>query len=119
MPCLSQDEMVAEKMAATIGRNKPRDHYDIYQMIKRNIPINLSLVKQKCKQSGDKFSITKMFNHAQKLHKRWREDLEPLLIEEVTFKEIMQTLAKHFGLKEEKEKIRKSKFNKKRELREY
>jgi len=106
MPCLSQDEMIAEKMAATIGRNKPRDHYDLYQIIKRKIPINLRLVEQKCKQSGDEYSIIKMFNQAQKLHKRWREDLEPLIIEDVTFKEIMQTLAKHFKLKNEKEKTK-------------
>jgi predicted nucleotidyltransferase component of viral defense system len=102
--CLSQDEMVAEKMAATIGRNKPRDHYDLYQIIKRNIPINLKIVEQKCQQSGNEFNIIKMFNNAQKLHKRWKEDLEPLLVEDITFKEIMSTLSKHFKLKDEKEK---------------
>ncbi|MFH1174369.1 MAG: nucleotidyl transferase AbiEii/AbiGii toxin family protein [archaeon] len=101
--CLSKEEIIAEKMAATIGRNKPRDHYDLYQIIKRKIPINLKLVEQKCKQSGDEFSIIKMFNQAQKLHKRWKEDLEPLIIEDVTFQEVMQTLAKHFKLIEAKD----------------
>jgi len=104
--CLSKDEMIAEKMAAAIGRNKPRDHYDLYQIIKRKIPINLELVKQKCEHSGDEFNIIKMFNNAQKLHNRWKEDLEPLIIEEITFKEIMQTLTKYFNLKEEKEKLK-------------
>lgn len=107
MPCLSKEEMIAEKIAATIGRNKPRDHYDLYQILKRDIPINLKLVEKKCKQSGDEFSIIRMFNNAQKLHKRWKEDLEPLLIEEVTFKEVMKTLTKHFQLKYEKEKTNK------------
>lgn len=104
MTCISTDEMIAEKMAATIGRNKPRDHYDLYQIIRRNIPIDLELVKQKCIQSGDEFNIIKMFNNAQKLHKRWKEDLEPLLAGDVTFKEIMSMLSKHFNLNDEKEK---------------
>lgn len=30
---LSKDEMIAEKVAAAIGRNKPRDHYDIYMIM--------------------------------------------------------------------------------------
>lgn len=52
-PCLNREEMVAEKIAAAIGRNKPRDHYDIYQLIKHNVSFNMSLVKKKCEESGD------------------------------------------------------------------
>lgn len=38
-------------------------------------------------------------------NKRWNDDMIPLLVEEVTFEEVMQTIAKHFKLKEEKSKI--------------
>lgn len=102
-PTLSPEEMVAEKVAAAIGRNKPRDHYDIYQLIKRGIPINLDLVRQKCEQSDHEFSILKMFNRAKKLKNRWDEDMNPLLAEPITFQEVMRTLAKHFDLKGAKE----------------
>jgi len=105
-PCLSREEMVAEKVAAAIGRNKPRDHYDIYQIIKHKISINMSLVKKKCEQSKHDPSILKMFNKAKKLHYRWNEDMLPLLVEEVSFQEVMQTLAKHFNLELEKEKLK-------------
>lgn len=101
---ISKEEMIAEKVAATIGRNKPRDHYDVYQIIKKGIPINIGLVKKKCRDSGDEFNVIKMFNNANKLHKRWHEDLAPLLVEETTFKQVMTVLARHFRLKEEKEK---------------
>jgi predicted nucleotidyltransferase component of viral defense system len=107
--CLNKTEMIAEKVAAAIGRNKPRDHYDIYKIIKHKLPIDMSLVKKKCKQSGDDPSILKMFNNAKKLHKRWNEDMIPLIVEEVTFQEVMQTLAKHFKLKETKDTIKKEK----------
>ena len=100
---LSKEEMIAEKIAAAIGRNKPRDHYDIYRIIKEGIPINMKLVKQKCIKSGTEFSIIKMFNRAKKLKNRWNDDMIPLIKEEVPFVEVMQTLAKYFNLKKEKE----------------
>ena len=108
---VSKEEMIAEKVAATIGRNKPRDHYDVYQIIKKEIPINIELVKKKCHESGDEFSIIKMFNNANKLHRRWHEDLAPLLVEEISFEQVMTALAKHFNLKHAKDEL-KDKRNK-------
>lgn len=105
-PTLAQEEMIAEKVVAAMNRNKPRDHYDIYMILKHKIPINLELVKRKCKETDTAFDITKMFNRGQKLHKRWNEDMLPLLAEEVSFQEVMGTIARYFKLKEEKEKKR-------------
>ena len=104
---LAKDEMIAEKIAAAIGRNKPRDHYDIYRMVNKGIPINIKLARKKCSQSNVEFSIIKMFSNAKKLKRRWDEDLLPLLAEEVSFETVMKTLAQHFKLKEEKEKSKK------------
>lgn len=101
---LAKEEMVAEKVAAAIGRNQPRDHYDIYTIIKQKIPIDMEIVKKKCEQSDIEFDIIKMFNKANKLKNKWDGDLLPLLAKEVSFTEVMTTLAKHFKLKEEKSK---------------
>ncbi len=108
---LAKEEMVAEKVAAAICRNKPRDHFDIYKLIKAKIPINLDLVKKKCTSSGTEFSITKMFNKAKALKNRWDRDMAALLSEPVSFQEVIQFLAKYFKLKEEKEKKQKSQKN--------
>ena len=101
---LSKEEMIAEKVAASIGRNRPRDHYDIYKIINAKIPINMEMVKTKCQDSNVEFNIIKMFNNAKKLKRRWNEDLIPLLDEEVSFQKVMKTLAGHFKLKEKKDK---------------
>jgi len=106
--CLSKKEMIAEKIAAAIGRNKPRDHYDIYQIIKKKLPIDMRVVNKKCKQSGNDPSIINMFKRAKKLYKRWNEDMVPLISEKVSFEEVMKVLANYFDLKEEKEKLMKS-----------
>ena len=82
----------------------------MYQIIKRKMPIDLSLVKKKCESSGDTFDITKMFNNAKKLKNRWDQDLAPLVKEKITFQEVMQALSKYFKLKELKQ-IKSEKFD--------
>ena len=96
-------ELIAEKMRATISRNKPRDHLDLYYIIKAGLPMDMKLVELKCKDADVPYDIEKMFNKAKTLHKRWFDDIEPLLVEQITFEEVMTTLAKHFKLKDVKE----------------
>ena len=76
-------------------------------IIKRDIPINMELVKEKCHESEDDFSIIKMFNKAKMLKNRWDKDMVSLIAEPISFQEVIKFLSKHFKLKEEKEKIKK------------
>ncbi len=103
---LSREEIIAEKMAATIGRNRPRDHYDLYMIIKSGFTININLVKEKCKESKVEFNIIKMFKNGKILKNRWDKDLIPLIAEEVSFQDVMKTLSNYFKLKEEKIKLK-------------
>lgn len=106
---LAKEELIAEKLRATIARNKPRDHFDVYQIIRADIPINLELVKKKCADSGDEFSIIKMFNKAKTLKNRWDKDMTSLIAEPTSFQEVMKFLAKNFKLKDEKDKLKRDK----------
>ncbi len=106
---LAREELIAEKLAASVGRNKPRDHYDVYQIIHANLPINLELAEKKCLASGDEFSIIKMFNKAKTLKNRWDKDMVSLIAKPISFQEVIKFLANHFKLKEEKERINKDK----------
>lgn len=104
---LALKELVAEKVAAAIGRNQPRDHFDIYQIIRHKLPIDMKLVRKKCEASGHEFSVIRMFNRAKKLKNRWDADLLPLVRKEVHFQTVMKTLAKHFRLADEKEQLKR------------
>ncbi len=103
----AQKEMIAGKVMAAIGRNKPRDHYDLYEIIKAKLPIDLGLVKKKSELAHTEYNIIKMFNKAKTLKNRWDSDMDPLIAERITFQEVMQTLAKYFKLKEIKEEKQK------------
>jgi predicted nucleotidyltransferase component of viral defense system len=103
---LAEDELIAEKLRATMQRNKPRDHFDVYQILKSGRKINIPLTKKKCISAGIEFSIPKMFNKANTLKNRWDSDLVPLLAEETAFTTIIRYLATHFNLKEEKKKAK-------------
>src|SRR3989344_2336694 len=72
---IAKEEMICEKVAATIGRNKPRDHYDVYMLLKKGVVIYMEMVKNKCHQSEDELSIIKMFNKAKMLKNRWDKDM--------------------------------------------
>ena len=109
MNTLSKKEIIAEKVAAAITRNKPRDHFDIYEIIQANEAIDLTLVKKKCGQSRRQFDITRMFSNANKLKNRWDHDLAQLLAREISFQQVMKSLANHFKLKQEKAKKKKIK----------
>jgi len=102
---INKEEIIADKVAATIGRNKPRDHLDIYNIIRAKIPINMKLAKKKCEGAGDEFSLIKMFNKAKTLKNRWDKDMASLITEPIKFKKVIQYLAKYFNLKEEKVRL--------------
>lgn len=103
---IAKEEMIAEKVKAAMTRNKPRDHYDLYKIIKNNLPLNLKLAEKKCKEAKEDFSILRMFNKAKTLKNRWDKDMGSLISEKISFQEVIKFLAEHFKLKEEKEKIK-------------
>lgn len=104
---LAKEEMIAEKLKATMTRNMPRDHFDVYMLIQAGLPLNFELTEIKCKEAGKEFSIIRMFKNAQKLKTQWEPDLVPLLTKEVPFHTVIKALAAHFKLKDEKEKVKK------------
>lgn len=106
---LALEEIIAEKLRATMTRNKPRDHFDVYKIIQAHLPLNIELTEKKCKEIGKDFSIIRMFKNAQKLKNQWELDLVPLLAEEVPFETVIKALAEHFKLKDEKDKRKEAK----------
>jgi hypothetical protein len=60
-------------------------------------------------ESGVEFNIIKMFNNAQKIKYNWDEDLVPLIADDISFQELMKSLAVHLKLKEAKKLLKDAK----------
>lgn len=96
---LNIKEMLAEKVCALINRNRPRDYFDVYYLIKRKIPIDLKLVKKKMKIEKQEFNINKIFNKTNKIYSNWTKDLSELTLDRTPFNKIIQTIKEHFNYK--------------------
>ncbi|MBI2547823.1 nucleotidyl transferase AbiEii/AbiGii toxin family protein [Candidatus Woesearchaeota archaeon] len=101
---LNKKELIAEKVCALINRNKARDYFDVYHIIKKGIPIDVGLVKEKSKLHHQEFDNFKIFNQANKVYRQWENDLSPLTTEAITFQEVMKTLKEYFNYVAEKKK---------------
>jgi predicted nucleotidyltransferase component of viral defense system len=107
--CLNREEMIAEKLRATIERYKPRDYIDLYNLIKRGFSINLDLVKEKMKSSKKQFDIRLIFKNTNKVFKIWEKDISVITNEKIEFKAVISFLADYFKFKEEKKKSKDKK----------
>ncbi len=103
---INKKEIIAEKVCALINRNRPRDYFDVYQIIKSEIPIDMELVKAKCSAHNQDFNVMKIFNKTNKVYSSWEKDLFELTSDRTPFQEIMKTLKKYFKYSEEKEKMK-------------
>ena len=98
---LNQKELVAEKIAALVGRNQPRDYFDAYTIIQKKLKIDMPLVKKKMNASGKQFSVNSIFKNANKIYSNW-EDASSLTNKPVSYKTAITTIAKYFKYKETK-----------------
>jgi predicted nucleotidyltransferase component of viral defense system len=106
---LNKKEIIAEKVCALINRNRARDYFDVYQIIKRGISIDMELVKKKCGAQGQEFNLAKIFSKANKIYSVWEKDIFQLTSDRTPFREIMQALKEYFRYSEVKAQMRKEK----------
>ena len=88
--------MLAEKVCALINRNRPRDYFDVYYLIKRKILIDVKLVMKKMKQEKQEYNIDKIFNKTNKIYNNWQKDLSELTLDKTPFTKIIKTIKEHF-----------------------
>ena len=82
VPVMNADEIVAEKMATMIERDKMRDTYDLYfLLVLRNMKFNIKIVNEKMRKRLETFDIdifTTKLKKALNLMK-WKSELSYLI----------------------------------------
>jgi len=89
-------ELIAEKIAAVVTRYAPRDYYDIYNIIKKKLPVDMNLVKKKFRDNKEKYDMERIFRRGNKVYSKWESDLLPLTSTKPDFKKVIETLAEFF-----------------------
>ena len=96
---LAAEELIAEKIAALISRNQPRDYFDTYLLLKNGHRINKKLLNLKLKESGQEFNPERIFKNAKKIYSKWDSDIGQLTNQPVDYMTVIQYLQKEFGYK--------------------
>jgi hypothetical protein len=77
---LDTEEIAAEKIRGVMTREKPRDVYDLWFLIRRGTKVDIALANKKLKIYGTKFHPKTFSEKLYEKHKMWRRDLEDLII---------------------------------------
>lgn len=94
--CLHEKEIIAEKVMATSERYKPRDYFDLYYIIKRDLPVSMNLIRNKFKAVGKRFNAYSLFKNTHRIFNEWNDDLFMLTKSRPDFKTVMKTIKKKF-----------------------
>lgn len=76
---LSREELLAEKIHALISRSAPRDLYDVEFLFRKNVPLDVKLVKVKFAYYGEKYDFAKLESKIHEYEKDWTRDLRHLM----------------------------------------
>lgn len=78
--CLSENEILSEKIRAILTRNKGRDYYDLWYMLSIGATIDEKMLNKKMKYYKTTFSIEKLISKVDKLDKKeFIVDLKPFI----------------------------------------
>jgi len=97
------NEMAAEKMRAAITRNKPRDYFDLYFILKK-YDVDMQLVKKKVEEAEKEFDVERIFKSAKKIYSHWDEDIGKLTNRELSYIECIRYLHRKLRQVPEKKK---------------
>jgi len=92
---MNLEEMLAEKIRATVIRAKARDVYDIWFLLEKGAKADLSLVNQKLSYYKKEFSKEELAMRIEELEKSWERELRPIVLGKLPrFEEVRETILK-------------------------
>lgn len=95
---MGAQEIFSEKVRAILTRNKARDIYDFWFLLKRGIKPELSLINKKLKIYKLKFSQNEFIRRIEEKKKFWKTDLSGLIIGKLPdFDDIFKEIKMAFG----------------------
>ncbi len=76
---MSLEEMLAEKVRAIMTRNKARDVFDVWFLIKKNVTVNMELINKKLEYDDMHFDSDTFLSSLTAKKSIWEKELKPLV----------------------------------------
>jgi len=80
---IDEKELLAEKLVAILNRDKPRDVYDFWFLLKRGVNLDMKIIDKKLKFYDINFVYDKFINSIRNKKTLWEIDLKNLIIGEL------------------------------------
>jgi predicted nucleotidyltransferase component of viral defense system len=96
---LSPEEILAEKVRASIARGAPRDAYDIWFLLRHKVKVRWGLVSEKLKalKHDKSFHLELFMSRLEEQRGSWERDLRPLLGQVPDFDRVKAEIEKTIG----------------------
>lgn len=77
---MNKDEILAEKVRAILTRNRARDVYDLWFLLKKGARFDLNLINEKLKYYNRLFEKVVFMERVRGMEQYWESELKPLVI---------------------------------------
>ncbi|MEW5955535.1 MAG: nucleotidyl transferase AbiEii/AbiGii toxin family protein [Candidatus Micrarchaeota archaeon] len=94
--CMDLQEVLAEKVRAIMTRDRPRDVYDAWFLLKKGTPFNASEADKKLAYYGKRFELAEFNKAVQRKEKIWLPELKALIRNPPRFEEVYQEILPYF-----------------------
>ena len=88
IPVMQEKEIAAEKVRAIFTREKARDVYDLWFLLKKGIELDLEIVKEKLEYYNLKWSLKEFISKLRFKESVWESELSPLITSVPNFREV-------------------------------
>ena len=91
---MHEKEILAEKVRAIFSRQKPRDVYDIWFLLEKNVNFDIELINKKLALYKFKFNMNEFKSRIEKVKGFWQTDLKNLITRELEFEKAKREILK-------------------------
>ena len=89
---MQKKEILAEKIRAIMTRDKPRDIYDLWFLLKNNVEIEEKLISEKMSYSHKEFRTDELIKSLEIQQNKWQSELKPLLRTTPDFNDVVKLI---------------------------
>lgn len=93
LPVMKPSEIMAEKIRALFTRERARDLYDTYFLIKKGVKTSIHLINNKLSYYEKEFGEEELFKAVKRKEKMWKNELKQLVTPTPEFNEVEKTIS--------------------------